>query len=329
MSCSPDEMCAGVKQLLDSNKVLIFTHQRPDGDALGSSFGLKYFLEAQGKSACVFIPGSIPHRHTKLFQGYLSEMTQEEFGSFDTIVAVDCANPARLGAPEFVTIDELRTKRFINIDHHKGNSMESGFFNLVVPESASCCELLVNIICSSGMKVPKVCCSPFLTGMMTDTGCFRFSNTKAATMRTAAILLDGGAELEKIVNAVFFSKPLNQVRFENELMSNHMKLASEGKIAYAYIPPALAEKYSFNIKEDEGLIDLLREIDGVVIAMLLYEGPGGVKISMRSKDSAYPVGPVARSFNGGGHELAAGATFEGTPEEAEKALLEKLNALFI
>ena len=99
MSCSPDEMCAGVKQLLDSNKVLIFTHQRPDGDALGSSFGLKYFLEAQGKSACVFIPGSIPHRHTKLFQGYLSEMTQEEFDSFDTIVAVHEQHPHYVISP--------------------------------------------------------------------------------------------------------------------------------------------------------------------------------------------------------------------------------------
>ena len=314
--------------LQESQKVLIFTHQRPDGDALGSSFGLKFFLESLGKEATVFIPGSIPHRHTKLFAGFVSEMSRQELDGFETFVSVDCANPARLGAPEFLTIEELRTKRFINIDHHGGNSMESGFFNLVSGRTASCSELLVKILCAAGITIPEVCATPFLTGMMTDTGCFRFSNTSAETMRHAAILLERGAQLEKIVNAVFFSKPLNQVRFENELMKDHLKFAAENRIAYAYIPPALAEKYAFNIKEDEGLIDLLREIDGVVIAMLLYEGPGGIKISMRSKESSYPVGPVARAFNGGGHELAAGATFEGSAAEAEKALVEKLTTLF-
>ena len=111
-------------------------------------------------------------------------------------------------------------------------------------------------------------------------------------------------------------------------MTEHLKLAADNRIAYAVIPPELTEKYNFNLKEDEGLIDLFREIDGVVIAMLIYHGAGSIKISMRSKDSRYPVGPVARFFNGGGHELAAGATFEGTPEEAEKALLGALCQLF-
>ena len=314
--------------LQGSEKLLIFTHQRPDGDALGSSFGLKFFLESLGKEAVVFIPGAIPHRHTKLFSGYVSELSEAQLDAFDTFVSVDCANPARLGAPEFLTIETLRTRRFINIDHHKGNSMESGFFNLVSGETASCSELLVKIITAAGFAIPERCATPLLTGMMTDTGCFRFSNTSPDTMRHAALLLEAGAELEKIVNAVFFSKPLNQVRFENELMKEHLKFAAGNKIAYAYIPPELAQKYAFNIKEDEGLIDLLREIDGVVIAMLLYEGPGGIKMSMRSKESRYPVGPVARSFNGGGHDLAAGATFEGSACDAEKALVEKLSQLF-
>ena len=328
MSCSSEMMCQAADVLLASEKVLIFTHQRPDGDALGSSFGLKYFLEEKGKKAEVFIPGTIPHRHTKLFSGYLSSLTQEEMSTFDTFAAVDCANPARLGAPESVTIETLRNKRFINLDHHSGNSMESGFFNLVSPDSSSCCELLVNIITAAGLKIPEKCASPFLTGMMTDTGSFRFSNTDAHALRTAALLLEAGAQLEPIVNAVFFSKPVSQVRFENELMKDHLKFASNGKIAYTVIPPGLAAKHNFNIKEDEGLIDLLREIDGVIIAVLLYQGSDGIKISMRSKDSAYPVGPVARFFNGGGHELAAGATFAGSAAEAEEALLARLNALF-
>ena len=328
MSCSSEKYLQAAQMLLEARRVLIFTHQRPDGDALGSSFGLKYFLEDAGITAEVFIPGAIPYRHTKLFSGFLSALTPEECETFDTFVAVDCANPARLGAPESLTIETLREKRFINIDHHGGNSMASGFFNLVSPETASCSELLVNILSTVKSLLPQKCVQPFLTGMMTDTGCFRFSNTTPATLRTAALLLEQGAELEKIVNAVFFSKPLKQVHFENELMANHLKLAADNRIAYAVIPPELTEKHNFNLKEDEGLIDLFREIDGVVIAMLIYHGSGSIKISMRSKDSRYPVGPVARLFNGGGHELAAGASFDGSAEEAEKAIVAQLTKLF-
>ena len=316
--------------LLGSERTVIFTHRRPDGDALGSSFGLKYFLESLGKSADVFIPDPIPHRHTKLFSGHLDHLEKETMEKYDTIVSVDCANPERLGAPEFLTVELLRTKRFINIDHHRGNSIASGFFNLVSPESASCSELLVNIITASEASLPEKCATPFLTGMMTDTGCFRFSNTDGDTMRTAAVLLEKGAELERIVNAVFFSKPLSQVRFENELMSRHLKLAADGRIAYAMIPEELTRKYDFNIKEDEGLIDLFREIDGVIIAMLIYQGSDGkIKLSMRSKDGNYPVGPVARCFGGGGHDMAAGATVDtADPAEAEAQILPALCRLF-
>ena len=155
MSDILSQLRQAAKLLLESENVLIFTHQRPDGDALGSSFGLKYFLESSGKKAEVFIPGTIPHRHTKLFSGYLSEITRDLFDAFDTFVSVDCANPARLGAPEYLPIEELRRKRFINIDHHKGNSMDSSFFNLVSADTASCSELLVKIMCASEITIPE------------------------------------------------------------------------------------------------------------------------------------------------------------------------------
>lgn len=319
-----EKLQQSAKLLLESSRVLIFAHCRPDGDALGSSFGLKTFLESVGKEAEVFTPGAIPLRHSKIFSGALTEMTEEEFRSFDTIVAVDCANPARLGAPSFLDIDALRKMRFINIDHHGGNSMESGFFNLVSPDSSSCCELLVQILTSCGAKLSKETATYFLTGMMTDTGCFRFSNTDAETLRTAALLFDSGAELEKIVNAVFFSKPLSQTRFESELMNEHLCIASEGRIAYAFIHESLLKKHNFDLKEDEGIIDLLREIDGVTVAILFHRTQDGVKVSMRSKDRSFPVGPVARSFGGGGHELAAGATVDASDEEAVRLVVERV-----
>lgn len=314
--------------LTQSSRSLIFTHQRPDGDALGSSFGLKSFLKSIGKEAEVFIPGAIPNRHSKIFAGALGTLTQEQFDSFDTIIAVDCANPDRLGAPEFLDIDTLRKLRFINIDHHGGNSMMSGFFNLVSPESSSCCELLVQLLSSCGAVFSQESATFFLTGMMTDTGCFRFSNTDAETMRTAAVLFDSGAELERIVNALFFSKPLSQTRFENELMNDHLQISHGGKTAFAFISGSLLKKHDFDLKEDEGIIDLLREIDGVVIAILFHRSKDGVKVSMRSKDRNFPVGPVARFFGGGGHELAAGATVDASDDDAVKMVINKIGEMY-
>ena len=324
---TPQALQQAAELLRASRRSLIFTHLRPDGDALGSSFGLQETLRKMGLEAEVFLPGPLPNRHAKLFSGQLTKITPEELKEFDTFIALDCANPPRLGIPECLSIEELRGKRFINIDHHRANSLESGFFDLVSPESASCCEVLTRIFLECRAEITPRAATCFLAGMMTDTGCFRFANTGGGTLREAAELLDRGAELEKIVNALFFSKPLNQVRFENELMNSCLRLSAGGRIASAFIPRALLDKYDFDLREDEGLIDLLREIDGVVFAVLFHRGADGVKVSLRSKDRAFPVGPLARSFGGGGHDMAAGATLDLPDAEAEAVILERLTAL--
>ena len=325
---TPQAFRQAAELLRTSRRSLIFTHLRPDGDALGSAFGLQETLRRMGLEAEVFLPGPLPDRHGKLFSGQLTAVAPEELKGFDTFIALDCANPPRLGIPECLSMEELRKLRFINIDHHRGNSLGSGFFDLVSPDSASCCEVLTKVFLECRAEITPRAATCFLAGMMTDTGSFRFANTDGGTLRTAAELLDRGAELEKIVNALFFSKPLNQVRFENELMNSCLRLSAGGRIASAFIPRALLDKYDFDLREDEGLIDLLREIDGVVFAVLFHRGPDGVKVSLRSKDRAFPVGPVARRFGGGGHDMASGATLDLPDGEAEAAVLAELTALF-
>ena len=324
---TPQVFRQAAELLRASRRSLIFTHLRPDGDALGSSFGLQETLRRMGREAEVFLPGPLPNRHSKLFSGQLTRIAPEELTGFDTFISVDCANFPRLGKPECLSEETLKTLRFINIDHHRGNSLGSGFFDLVSPESASCCEVLTEVFLESGAEITPRAATCFLAGMMTDTGCFRFANTGGGTLRHAAELLDRGAELEKIVNALFFSKPLDQVRFENELMNTCLRLSAGGRVASAFISRELLEKHHFDLREDEGLIDLLREIDGVVIAVLFHRSSDGVKVSLRSKDRAFPVGPLARSFGGGGHDMAAGATLDLPDGEAEAVILEKLAAL--
>ncbi len=302
-------------KLMAAEKVLLMTHQRPDGDALGSTFGMQEFLRNNGIDAEVLIPGVLPRRYTQLCTGFLSSVSVDELNDYDLFLALDCANPERLGCGENFSAADLRARNFICIDHHAGNSLDAGT-SWINPHSGSTCQMVMELIDALDLPLSPAGATFLLTGMMTDTGCFCFSNTDGNTMRAAAMALDHGAEVEKIANQVFFSKPLNQLKFEAAMVERCLKTACNGKFAYACITEELMKEFNFDLREDEGLIDILRGLEGVVIAMLVHRRADGWRVSLRSKDSNYPVRPVAVQFNGGGHALAAGCTIN-VPDFAE------------
>jgi len=235
---------------------------------------------------------------------------------------LDCANIQRLNIASSLGIDYLRSRRTVNLDHHAFNNLDMPK-NHISTGRSSASEIVASMLLEAGAELPKGAATAFLAGMMTDTGCFRFSNTSGVTLRIAGALLDRGAELEKIANDVFFSRPLNNLSFEADLVSSRMKLACGGRFAYAYIDSELLKKHDFVLSEDEGIIDTLRSIEGVVIAMLAFKNAAGdFKISLRSKERNFPVGPLARKFGGGGHEMAAGATIKSASfDEVEKIIV--------
>ena len=312
-----------ISALLQGEKFLIFTHVRPDGDAIGSAFGMCSFLRGLGKTADVVLPVDPPARYLKLGLQFLREASPE---NYDTFVALDCASFERIA--DAGILSRLTDKsRFFNLDHHFTNNVTCAGFAFVDAKASSACEIAASLAFASGRNVSCQTAEFFLTGMMTDTGGFKFSNTNGEVLRMAAKLLDAGANLEKLVNILFFSKPEKQLRFESELVSRQIKIACSGKFAYAFIPQELLDKYNFSLKEDEGIIDILREIDGVVIAMLVHHQPEGFKISLRSKEPRCPVAPIASAFGGGGHLMAAGATADLPDfESLEKIMLEKVSA---
>jgi len=165
-------------------------------------------------------------------------------------------------------------------------------------------------------------------GMIMDTGGFRFDNTKASTLKTASELMSAGADYSRLINSLFFSQPLNFVRMEGELISKNLRTAFSGKYAWAYLSDEMLKEFGVEKKDTESLIDLLRQIQGVEIAAILYRKDDGFKISLRSKNKEYSVGKVARSLNGGGHELAAGGFIRAADvSEAEKILLDRIGEL--
>lgn len=319
----PEEI---TRALMSAGKVLIMTHQRPDGDAMGSTFGMREFLRHNGIAADVIIPGDVPRRYNGLFTGYLADVDEKQLKEYDLFVALDCANPERLGCGSVLDIDKLRSGNFICIDHHTGNSLSAP--NSWVAGSGSTCQMVMELINHLQKPLPPFGATALLTGMMTDTGCFCFSNTTGNSFRAAAMAADAGADIEMIANQVFFNKPVNQLEFEADMVENHLKLTCGGKLAYACITGELLAKHNFDLREDEGLIDILRGLEGVVIAVLIHHRNDGWRISMRSKDSACPVRPVAVKFGGGGHALAAGCTIDLPDFPAvEKVLIPEISAI--
>ena len=314
-------------KLFAARKVLIMTHRRPDGDALGSSMGLAGFLRNCGIEAVVMMPDNIPPRFNTLALPYVTELSAEEIAGFDLFAAVDCANGERLGCGSNLSAEKLRQQNFVSIDHHRGNILEAPS-QWIDPTACSASFMVAKLLLTTGKALTAEVATLLMTGIMTDTGSFCFSNTDAEAFRVAGSLMEHGADVSKIANAIFFSKPLKQLHFEAELINNCFRICCDGRFAYCFVPEKLMKKYDFNMAEDEGLIDLLRGIDGVVIAMLCHKRADGFRVSLRSKDARYPVGPLARELGGGGHDMAAGTTVD-LPDFSDVELLmqEKISAL--
>ena len=316
------------RELSDAESVLIVTHLRPDGDALGSTFGLRSYLRSLGKKADVLLTDGMPHRYLRLYTGARTTVTRKQADEYALIAILDCANVQRLNIPGTLDIDYLRGRRTINLDHHAYNNLDAPKNHVCVARS-SASEIVADMLLDRNAELSRECATALLAGMMTDTGCFRFSNTRGDTLRTAGALLDRGADLERIANEVFFSKTINCAAFEADLFNTRLKIACNGKFAYAYIDDELLKKHDFALSEDEGIIDNLRALEGVVIASLIFRNPAGeFKLSLRSKDSAFPVGPLARKFGGGGHEMAAGATLHAAGfDEVEQLICREVAEL--
>lgn len=317
--CTPGDAAA---KLAAAERILILTHVKPDGDAVGSALGMQKFLCDTGKQADAFFPAPLPQRYLWMTEGNapLPSLSREQAAACDLVLVLDCASPLRIAGGDNLDWEFLQTLPLLNVDHHGGNTVEAGS-NLVDSKAAAASLLAAEIAFASGRELSRGAATAWLLGLITDTGGFRFTNTDGRALRIAARLLDCGAELEKINNAVFFSKPRNQQEFEADLLQNHLKFAFDGKFVYAWLPEELFAAYHFDMRDGEGVIDLLRELEGAVIVALFYRRGDAFKVSLRSKDSRYPVGPMARALGGGGHDMAAGITLVLPDSGAVETLL--------
>jgi phosphoesterase RecJ-like protein len=314
-----------VEILSSRDNFIITTHANPDGDALGSSSGLMNLLRENGKKADLLLPEPLPEAYKNLVpEDYKKELSEEALNSYSCCLCIDVSIDNRIAFGGEMTLKNLKIP-LINIDHHPDNNL-FGTENLVMPETAASAEIIYKIAKEiPEWKISSQSATLLLLGIVMDTGCFRFDNTSPEIFKTAADLLSLGADHHEIIRKMYFSKPLSYMRFNADLVLNDLKTEFNGAYAQLYLEDETLLKYGVNIKDIEGLIDSARMIDTVKIAAIIYKKGDGFKISLRSKQKDISVGEIAREFDGGGHEMAAGGFIKAkTLEEAEKLLLEKV-----
>jgi phosphoesterase RecJ-like protein len=296
--------------------ILVVGHIRPDGDCIGSQVGLALALESAGKEVTVWNQDPVPDKLR--FLDPEKRVRKPSSGhTFDLIIATDCAAFDRLGRvadflPEGVPV--------ANIDHHASNT-RYGKLNWVSPREPSTGELIFDLCKWAGWKITQPIADCLFTAVSTDTGSFQYPSTTPDTLQTAAELVERGADLGHICQEVYQSYPLTRVRLLRHVYSN-FRVTDGGKTAYFWLRKRDYARAGASTEESEGLIDHIRAIEGVVVAMVFEEVDADVtRISWRSKSPAVDVAAIAQQYGGGGHKAAAGARVTGNPLGVQRRIL--------
>lgn len=297
--------------LRDNDCFLILMHGSPDGDTLGCGFALCGALQQIGKKAKAVCPEPIP----KKFGYLLREIAEQEFEP-RVVVTVDVADAKLLYG-----MREIGEKAALCIDHHVSNT-EYAERLLLAPEYAAAAELVYELLCSMPeVKITPCIADCLYTGMATDTGCFKYSNTSPQTHVYAAQLMQLGADIVPINYAMFDMKSQGRLKLEHLVLSK-IRYYAEGRIAVIDVMQSLIDSIEGIDSEDIGSLSAIpRQIEGVDIGICIKEkSPGLYKVSMRSSENA-DVAAIAKQFGGGGHARAAGCSFETSLEDAERQIV--------
>lgn len=307
--------------IAERDNFLLITHQGPDGDAIGSTLGMLSVLRDNGKQAAAYFHEPLPDNYSGLPEIDFITDKLPYLGEYDNILCLDFSNPKRFGDVD------LASYNTINIDHHPDNSRFAKA-NFVFPRAAATAEIVFNISKRiPDWEISKTSATFLMTGIIMDTGGFRFDNTSPAVLKCAAELLSLGADYSNIIRMMFFSKPENFAKMEADIVSHHLQTACEGAYAWFYLSDELLDNYEISEKDTESLIDLIRAIKGFEIVAIFRKKDAGFRFSLRSKNKKYSVGKIARLLNGGGHELAAGGLIQADSiDEAEQIMLEHVKA---
>ena len=302
-------------------KFAVLSHVRPDGDALGSQLALGLSLKQLGKDIRIWNEDGMLEKYSFLPCAELLTKPPPAAEDFDVVIALDTAIQNRLGT----SLESIRsTKLWINIDHHPSNP-RYGDLVYIDANAPATGQILFELIKSQELPIDIQIAENLYVAISTDTGSFQYPNTSARTFEIAAELVRAGVEVGGVSQQLYENYPRRRIELLRELLRT-LRFEAGGRIASFTLSLKTAAELGVLPEDNEGLIDHVRAIRGVIVAIFFEELPDGkVRVSMRSKSNKIDVCAICQKFGGGGHTLAAGARIRGTLSEVEQRVLETVS----
>lgn len=304
-------------EIENANTIIIETHETPDGDAIGSSLAMYLALKSIGKDVDVVIPTY--SRNFNFLPGASQIKSEGRDIKYDLGIALDCTDTKRLKGYE-PYFENARTS--ICIDHHGSNKMFADY-NYVDPVAPACAQILIIVLGKLGIDIDKDIGTCILTGIITDTGGFKYDGVTTETFEFVADLLRKGVNVSDTYKRVLQIKTKPNFLLTKKII-DRMEFLEDGKITFTYITTQDIEEVNAEEGDHEGLVEFGRDVEGVEVSIFLRQlDKDSYKVSLRSKDYVN-VSDVCIMFNGGGHEKAAGCTMNMTLEEAKEKIINRV-----
>ena len=329
MTTKNPDLTAVAAALSERDRFLVTSHEAPDGDALGSLLAAHLALQQLGKDSVMFLGGFAPlpgeYRFLELpDRGLLRELPRET--EERVLLAVDCASVGRVGAEPGLA----DTAPFVvNIDHHHDNP-RFGDVNLIVEDASSTSEILADVFRALGVRLTPEIAEALYVALVTDTGRFQYTNTTPKALRLAAELVEAGADVHRVFQGVYENVQLAKLKLLARALDRAQVLEG-GEIVVSHLLRDDFDAVGASEPYSEGIIDVLRSVEGALVSALIREPPlrdgaPARKVSLRSSVDEVDVSAIARKSGGGGHREAAGFSSELSIEELTEFIVREVRA---
>jgi bifunctional oligoribonuclease and PAP phosphatase NrnA len=317
MKASFHEIAGAINQ---ANRIAILSHVRPDCDAIGSQIALALSLQQLGKEVSAWNEDGLPDSFRFLGKSELIHRPPNEPEEFDLAIALDTASQQRLGTGLYAI---RHATQWINIDHHVSNP---GYGDLVYIDTVAPAtgQIVYEFLRAENLPLTQEAADALYAAISTDTGSFRYANTTARTFEIVAELIRAGVNAAAIANKLYESYPKRRVQLLGQILPE-AAFDADDRVASLVLTNETKQRLDIQPDDIDGLIDYVRCVDTVIVALFFEELPEGkIRLSMRSKDDRVDVNKICGEFGGGGHRRAAGARIRGSLEEVRSKVLKRV-----
>ncbi|HZI20798.1 MAG TPA: bifunctional oligoribonuclease/PAP phosphatase NrnA [Pyrinomonadaceae bacterium] len=310
-------MLSQVVELIEGKRLFAITsHIRPDGDSLGSSLGLFWLLRALDKEVEVIMRDPVPLAYSKLPGSEQVRVTPRVDRAYDAVFVIECSDVDRPG------LVDLEKQFVVNIDHHSTTAL-FGDINWIDSTASAVGEMVYNLCKALGVRVTREIAECVYTALITDTGSFHYSNTSERTFKVASELVRAGVKPAKVSQSVFANYPWSKIELMSAVLST-VRRDESGRVAWLMQTRDMQERTGASDEDGDGFVNYPMSCGEVEACAFFKEtAPEVFRVSLRSKCDVN-VARIAEQFGGGGHRNAAGCTFRGTIEEAEREVVGRL-----